>query len=368
MDLLDSAAELLHTDTDGPWENPFAARTRRKKHARTGSQQATEVREVESNVEADRSTPGDDRTFGDLRRWITTREERFRHSHWWNRRLKIFSGMEAAGYARGRLERFANCGAWATAVTDVDTGEVWSRSSCCHDRFCSPCTRSRALLIADNLAKKIGDAPGEYVHIVLTLKHTTQPLPKQVDRLYRSFRNLRATKLFRNHVGGGSAFLQIHVAESDDLWHVHFHLLAQSRWIDQAALARTWKKITGDSDNVHVSRVAGAKKAVREVSRYAASPVDKDTINDPNKLAELMRAIHGRRLCFTFGNWRSYKLTLRPPPDPEQRLEILGRVDDLVRRAEAGEEHAKHIITIILGRSHPKTGPPDLFTDKWRLE
>jgi hypothetical protein len=349
------------------WVNPFGDRARRKTKTRTMPAKPTSVRVVDSNAETKLSPAGDRRTCGDHRHWITPREERFRHGHWMNRRLKIVRGMEAAGYNEGRLERFINCGSFSTVVQDVDTGEAWVRGSCCHDRFCSPCTRARALLIADNLEAKIKDDTSDYLHVVLTMKHRQEELGPQIDRLFKSFARLRTRKLFRNCVDGGAAFLQLHVSDNDGLWHVHFHLLARGQYLDKFQLSSEWLLITGDSSNVDVSKVIDARKAVKEVCRYAAKPVDSDTLEDPDKLAEMMRALTGRRLCFTFGSWRLYALTRKAPADPEQRLEVLGRLDDLVQRAEAGEQHAKQVLEILFTRSHPRTGPPDLYADKWRL-
>ena len=123
----------------------------------------------------------------------------------------------------------------------------------------------------------------------------------------------------------------------------------------------TWLKITGDSSNVHVSRVDGDDRVIREVTRYAAKPVDGDTTDDPEALAELMRALTGRHLCFTWGRWRGWKLTAIAPDDRKRSWSTVGRLVDVVGRARAGEVHAQTILTLLLTRKAPANGPPTLF-------
>jgi hypothetical protein len=341
--------------------DPFHAPKPKRKSTRTSPATPAMVREVESNDDGNLS-PGDQhRTCGDHRQWIRPSETRFWHSSWANRRQKILRGMEAAGYPEGRIERFVNCGSFTRIVEDADTGDLRARASHCHDRFCTRCCKAKALLIADNLEKRIAEERCDYLHIVLTTKHNQRPLGEQIDAIYKNFKKLRTGKLFRNCVDGGAAFLQVHVAKSDELWHVHFHILGRGKWLDAFELAYAWLKITGDSYNVDVSKVRDAKKAVREVCRYAAKPVDGDTTNDPQKLAELMRAMTGRRVCFTFGKWRKYQLTKNPELDPEKRWIDHGPLDAWIARAAAGEEHAKHVISVVLARVSQRRGPPDLF-------
>jgi hypothetical protein len=289
----------------------------------------------------------------------TPAELDFRHSGWWARRQKIRRGLVAAGVPDSRLSRFDNCGADANVWVHEDTGELKVRACYCHDRWCQPCARARALLIADNVREKI---EGEhFLHIVLTTKHNTLPLADQIDRLYKHFKNLRGRKLWKNAVDGGAAFLQCHVAESDGLWHVHLHILARGKWLDAFELSAEWLNITGESSNVDVSAVRNAEGAAREVCRYASKPVDGFTVTDPDALAEVVRGTQGRRLCFTFGKWRSYRLTAKRPPADAASWRPAGKLTWYITAAGNGNPFAARALQALQRLANPPTGPPHLF-------
>jgi hypothetical protein len=291
----------------------------------------------------------------------TSLEESFRHGSWHVRRAKILAGLTAAGYPTARIERFRCCGSQAYVEQEAESGALRVRASYCKDRWCQPCSRARVLNMADNLAGRL--AGDSHLHIVLTTKHTRSPLVDQVTAVFKNFARLRSKRFWKQAVDGGATFLQVHVGETDGLWHVHLHTIARGKWLDARTLSAEWLKVTGDSSNVHVSRVDGDARVIREVTRYAAKPVDGDTTDDPDALAELMRALNGRHLCFTWGKWRGWKLTAQRPDDRSKTWNTIGRLDDLAARAQAGEEHAKIIITLLLTKKHPANAPPRLFPE-----
>ncbi len=285
----------------------------------------------------------------------------FRHSGWWERRKKIFAGMTAAGFPNSRLERFANCGTDAIVCVHEETGEPRLRATYCHDRNCQPCSRAKALLIADNVQERLHG--GKHLHIVLTKKHNACPLGDQVTLLYKQFKTLRGRPLWKQSVHGGCAFLQCHRSKHDGLWHVHFHVIGTGVWLDKHALSDEWRTVTGDSDNVDVSAVADTQAAAREVSRYAAKPIDGFTVNDPDSLAEVMRATSGRHLCFTFGSWRGHRLTKREVSEDARNFRPAGRLSWYILLASQGDVYASEVIRVLKRQSHPATGPPHLFYD-----
>jgi hypothetical protein len=151
------------------------------------------------------------------------------------------------------------------------------------------------------------------------------------------------------------------VSERDGLWHVHLHAIGESYYLDALELSTVWHGITGDSTNVSVSRIHDGRAIAREVTRYVAKPVDGNTTNDPEKLAEMMRALTGRRLCSTFGNWRGWKLTAREEPDPDERWEDRGSLVELTHLARTGDAHAQWLLDVLWRRICPINGPPALF-------
>jgi hypothetical protein len=180
-------------------------------------------------------------------------------------------------------------------------------------------------------------------------------------RLYECFKTMRNHAEWKRLVKGGAFFFQSHVSKNDGTWHAHAHLLIESLYFPQAEISRLWKEVTGDSDNVHIAPIDDVGDAVREATRYAASPIDKESSTDIAAIAESIDALNGAHLCFTFGTWRGTKLSEQAPEDPNEEWEDLGSLGSIIRRAQLGEVAAKSIIDTLLYGSIDKTGPPKLF-------
>jgi hypothetical protein len=320
----------------------------------------------------------------------TAAELAFRHSGWRERRELVRQALIAAGEPNHAYESFCHCGAGAGVwrYTDAAGGRTL-RAQYCHHRFCQPCGRARALLIADNLAGFIGHE--DFVHVVFTRKHNEKPLGQQITELYKAFKKLRSDPIWLGRDGhkrrkmprtcttparkrkwqaarhrlifrwktvsdAGAAFLQVHVAV-DGLWHPHFHVLARAKWIAWRQLSRAWRKVTGDSNNVHVSRVVDRDAAVREVTRYASRPVDGDTIRNADKLAELICSLRGRRLSFTYGRFRGKRLTSPPPREKRPAVRECS-LEELLARVARGNAEAIAILQQLQTRKHGPRAPP----------
>lgn len=333
---------------------------------------ADSLGEVESTPRRKSSPGGHDQTSaGDDWRLVPAADELeldFRHRGGRRRRGIIAAAMFAAGYPFNRQDRFNNCGGAARVYEHARTGEFKTRAFYCHDRWCEKCSQAKTLLMGDNLLRHIAPLGVAALHVVLTTRHNFKPLTEQVSRIVECFTNLRTVDIWQHAVAGGAYFIQTHVAEADGAWHVHLHIIAQvftdagsPRWLDSLQLSLAWHEATGDSTNVHVSRIHNAEAAAREVTRYAAKPCDGNSTDDPEKLAEMMVALRSRRLCATFGSWRKFRLSEKPPIDPAEIWLDHGSLVDLIWRARRGEEWANRILDLLWARTEPKRGPPGLF-------
>jgi hypothetical protein len=318
----------------------------------------------------------------------TAEEQDFRHASWWGRRVQTRAAMALAHYPAARLDRFDNCGGYARVVRKSGTDEFRIHASLCHDRFCMPCAVSRSLQIADNLTERLTTTTASFRHVVLTMRHSDTPLCDQVDKLYKSFRRLRDSKLWKQTCDGGAYFLQAHVSESDHLWHVHLHCIVQGTYLDSGLLSLAWLKATGDSTNVHVSIIsqppasteptrqaaaahARGKSDIRrvalEVSRYAAKPIPASVLADPERCVELMVAIRGRHMCSTFGVWRKLKITSKPKPDKTIVWIDCGPIGEWIANARAGSIVCAGVLRSLLTKEHPAIGPPTLWEKPFDL-
>lgn len=274
------------------------------------------------------------------------------------------------------MEAFHHCGARAKVYRfDDEEGGYTLRAQYCHCRWCRPCAKSHALMIADNLRSRM--TSGFFSHLVLTMKHRPEDFASGRQRLYTAFKSLRSKSIWKRNVDGGAVFYQTHVA-GDGMWHHHIHAIIESRWIPHLDLVAQWHAITGDSYNVHIKRISNVEGAIKEVTRYAAAPADKDLVADPERLAEMIRGLHGSHLCFCVGKWRGWRLTKRRTwcsrcghefTATETECPTCGRarfrpmtfvadLPDLIALARAGVHGWQHVLDIIRRTTCASNAPP----------
>lgn len=211
--------------------------------------------------------------------------------------------------------RLTNCRSLAMFQRHEETGKVKVSSEHCGLRWCPLCAKSRQGRIMNEVSewfKKVRKP----VLLTLTLKHTTAPLKHQVYHLYKDFKKLRQRKLFRKKSRGGIWFFHIKRSKSDGLWHPHLHCLMDSDFIAKKALSALWVKITGGSHVVHLKTVDNPQNSVAHAARYAGEPCDVSTMSIDDG-QEVYYAMHGKRLCGTWGTGRS--MDLRKPKDPDSK-------------------------------------------------
>jgi hypothetical protein len=231
----------------------------------------------------------------------------FRHSGWQRARRCVRVAMHAARLSQRTITRYDLCGSDTWVAVSLDSPDrVALLANHCRSRWCLPCARARAHVIATNLRAALD---GRHVRfLTLTLKHRAVGLRRQLDRLYASFAKLRAPALWRPHVNGGAVMCECKHSHRGPLWHPHLHILFEGRYLPQRRLSDEWKRITGDSSIVDVRAVPNVDAAAKYVTKYVSKPYDSAVINKPDAIAELITAMHRRRLVGTFGTWRGIRL------------------------------------------------------------
>lgn len=231
-----------------------------------------------------------------------------------------------------RLDRFAECGSFATVEHSPATGRVRIRCNTCKDRLCEACGRSRGRRLQDGIVRALGGTRA--VLVTLTLRANETPLIDQIKRLRRCFASLIRSPLWKASVQGGVAVMEIKVGTSQR-WHVHLHVVCVSDWIDQRELSGRWHAITGDSYVVDVRRMPSVS-AGRYVAKYVSKPADRTVLEDDERLDEFAMSIRGSRMFQTFGSWRKFKLDADPTDDEAiDDWMTVGRLEVLV--AKRGE-------------------------------
>jgi hypothetical protein len=238
--------------------------------------------------------------------------------------------------APGRIDRFNACGGRCHLQRTAEGDDIRVVAHYCHDRWCVPCQRLRALTIQQHLADLCKKTLPRF--LTLTLRHSNTPLRDQLDRLYRSFEALRRRIAWGTHVRAGVAFTEIKISERDGLWHPHLHVLIVGSWWDVRTISKEWHAVTGDSSIVDLRAAKNIDHLCGYVTKYVTKTADSSVFRDPIKLAEAVTALHGRRMCIPFGAWLHAHLTDAPPSD--RKWVTIGPLDDILFAARQGEAWA----------------------------
>lgn len=275
----------------------------------------------------------------------TTLAEIFRHSGWQHNRRLIYDALRRTTQSVSRILSFENCGATAFVFQSIKAPfDYRVGGSSCRDRFCVPCARDRSRVLTTNVLAALAGKPVRF--LTLTLKTNDGPLSGQIDRLYRCFTALRARAFWRKRVSGGCAFTEVKWSPRSDGWNVHIHCLLHGLYIPKRDLWRAWWAITGDSMIVDVKLVRDQGIIGRYVTKYVAKPMSDTFANRQPQLDELIRAMVGRRLCITFGDWRGVKLTQQPEPGDWINI---GSFHDVLCQAYDGDAESLQAVRYICG-------------------
>jgi hypothetical protein len=269
-------------------------------------------------------------------------EKTFRHSHWKATRERVYTILGMSGASRTALQHFAECGSQATVEFSKSENRHRVRLNTCRSRHCEPCMRQRANRLAANLKAKLGQAAeGRFRFITLTLRHTSRPLIEQINRLVKSFRKLRHSKVWKGSQCGGCSIIEIKYNAKTDRWHPHLHIIADGDFIQQSTLSEAWHKATGDSHIVHIRILENERDAAHYLCKYVGKGTNSEVWQNPEAAIEFVIATKGVRVCGTFGTWRGYALMKSPEPGTD--WVCVGTLDSIVRANKRGEAWAAAI-------------------------
>jgi hypothetical protein len=304
--------------------------------------------------------------FSNLVPYADECETEFRHSHWKARRARVRDALASVGSNDFFMNRFDECGSECTVEWSPTLQRYRVRANYCHCRHCEPCMRSKAGKLAANLAERLRqDAAKDHRFITLTLRHSNAPLKEQIDKLYASFKTLKATKLWKESQNGGAAMLEVKWDEKTRKWHPHLHVVSEGSFIRQSSLSREWHKITGDSFIVDVRRLKDNKETAQYIAKYVAKGTSAAVWQDRDAAQEWIGASKGVRSCNTFGSWRGYRLTATTETASDWRP--IASLKTIYQHARAGQEWAMGVLLALRppgdydhpAFKRPKAPPPE---------
>jgi hypothetical protein len=226
----------------------------------------------------------------------------------WKYTLSLYQAIDRRDY-KNRVESLVSCGKFAFFTRHKQTGIVRVATSKCGLRWCPSCASSKAAFISHEITDHFNKLRYPKF-LTLTLKHSSDPLPTQIDNLYAAFRRLRHSKQFKRAVFGGIWFFQVKQSVKSQQWHPHLHCIITGRFIPHCLIKRLWLRATGDSTIVDIRIVKDPAKMASYVARYAARPSSLQGLSESDQTA-LFDAMHGRRICGTWGDCSIIKLN--PP-------------------------------------------------------
>lgn len=244
-----------------------------------------------------------------------------------------------------RLESFGECGSRSYVYRSIKRPDEYRvMGSSCHDRFCVPCARERAQVLAANISQRLHGKPARFV--TFTLNTDNLDLAQSLEKLQKSFTRLLKTRLWQDRVTGGVAFLEVKYNAVTNRWHPHVHAIVQGRYIPHADLKQAWLLVTGDSFIVDIRLVCSHSSILHYVTKYCSKAHRPADFPDFIHLCEAILCLQGRHLARTFGDWRGTPLLER---NDDAEWEPVATLDTLLSQAAHGDADARCIIAALPG-------------------
>lgn len=276
----------------------------------------------------------------------SARETDFRHSGWKAARERVIAALRAARVSAGRVERFVKCGADCHVEVSEDGKMFRCNAHYCGDRFCVPCATARAARVRKELHRIIGDQPVRF--LTLTRRDDGSTLDESLRHLRESFSRLREQSIWIENVRASVYAIEITRGRSGAGWHVHAHVLAMGRWVDQRDWVAAWKVASGGSIIVDIRKTDSSTQGINYVLKYATKGFDQSVLKNQESIVEAMIALRGKRLIGATGEW--YNADLKGDYEPKISWKRVDRLDAIVYAAERREKWAIGILQALRRR------------------
>lgn len=186
---------------------------------------------------------------------------------------------------------------------------------------------------------------GDTRFVTFTIKHNRKPLKDQIDKLYKDFNNFRRESCWKKTQRGAAAFLEVKIGR-DGLWHPHLHVLTLGTRLEAREVRKTWLKITGDSKIVDMQQPNSLAQVRWYVTKYITKPLDHSILSSPERLAEAIKALKGRRVCNSSGEFGRI-IAAKPPETLPDDWITVDRLDQLLKDAKSADPIALEILNSV---------------------
>jgi len=259
------------------------------------------------------------------------------HAHHWQERESIILSLEesATKSIKRTAYKLSACAESARLYLDVQKQHVRTIITRCRQRICPWCTHARTARAKVQILAIMATMHNPR-SIVLTARSNDRPLDQQISALRQAFRKFRTYKQWKTIVTGGVYTLEVTYNPRAGTWHPHVHIIADGQFFPQPLLSKLWKRATGDSDIVWISKADNAPKAAMELAGYIGKP-PKIKEMPAAALREYVAATRSVRMLQTFGTARDQKAEDRdelPAPPKDQDCITINRIRFLARHGQ----------------------------------
>lgn len=193
-------------------------------------------------------------------------------------------------------DTLSRCGTEEKTLICQACGERKIVTDRCSNRWCCFCGPRTARRRAEEIAAWSSQLK-QPKHVVLTQRNSTTIRRSLTRQFARNLYKLRK-QTWRPEWAGGTWTIEL--TNESRGWHLHAHLLIETRWIDSADLAQRWAKLVTQDFSIVKVKDARAKDYCAEVAKYVCKPAQL-TAWQPNEIAEVIHAFKGVRVFGVFG-------------------------------------------------------------------
>ena len=218
--------------------------------------------------------------------WLA--QEHFRDS--------IVSKVREAGHG-AVVARLAESQTRRSFITCTNCGNYRTVHNHCDLKFCPLCTPRLAAKRRESIEAwtRVVRQPK---HVVLTSRNT-ETISRHLTRSrIKQLSQLRRKKFARNWSGG---IVSTEVTNEGRGWHLHYHMLIESRFIDSHILAKEWAKTVGEDFCIVKVKDTRDRAYLQEVTKYAVKGSDIASWSGTD-IVKFIYAFQGVRTFHAFGS------------------------------------------------------------------
>lgn len=201
-----------------------------------------------------------------------------------------------------QLTNFEQCGKKEFVLMCELCGTTKKCRNRCSLKWCPRCAQAVAMKRRELMTKLTAGCFG-VKHVVLTQRNFYTDLCAEIGKARKNFGKLLRRAVFAE-VRGGCASIEL--TNERRGWHLHFHILLDSQWVDAAKLSLTWGQLVGQDYAIVKVKGVTEQSYVQEVCKYVVSAQEMAKWS-PEQILTFIEALAGRQMFSTFGSFRGMK-------------------------------------------------------------